>query len=464
MSVTTLIGDCREVLATLPEQSVQTVVTSPPYFGLRSYGVGTENGEIGLEPSPAAYVAALVAVFREVRRVLRDDGTVWLNLGDSYAMDSKWGGASGGKNYTSAAGELPRERKRVGLADKQLIGIPWRVALALQQPYYAGKIAQEIDRVWLAAMIEAEGCFAIHRRLAGSEQYRKSDTYGALLQVSNTHLGIVERCKQIAGGRGSIHRQDRARNQPIYRWQVASREARDIAQEIYPHLVAKQQQCRIMFGSPSSGDGAAAAHEALKALHRGGDTPVDFPAPPSLHEPGWYLRSDCIWAKPNCMPESVTDRPTRSHEYVFLLAKREAYYYDAAAVADPAKNAGRVITLGEKSFSRGQAAGAGVKPSGNGTVDAYTVTSTRNRRTVWTIPTATYRGAHFATFPEALVEPCVRAGSRPGDTVLDPFSGSGTTGRVAERLGRDAILIELNPAYGRLQDERLNGVQVEIPL
>jgi DNA modification methylase len=312
MGITTLQGDCRETLATLPAGSVQCVVTSPPYFGLRKYS--DDPREIGQEATPALYVAALVDVFAQVWRVLRDDGTCWLNLGDSYAQDSKWGGASGGKNYTSAAGEMPRTKRASGLKDKDLIGIPWRVAFALQ-------------------------------------------------------------------------------------------------------------------------------------------------------DAGWYLRSDIIWNKPNCMPESVRDRPTRAHEYVFLLTKSARYFYDADAIAEAAAPR----DLSSSTFKReGSKRGIPLvpgNPSATHRADRPDTlpAETRNKRTVWSIPTQPYSGAHYATMPEALIEPCILAGSRAGDTVLDPFAGSGTVSRVAMRLQRNAIGCELNPDYITEHiEKRTDGVQVEL--
>lgn len=174
----------------------------------------------------------------------------------------------------------------------------------------------------------------------------------------------------------------------------------------------------------------------------------------ALQAAGWYLRQDIIWHKPNPMPESVTDRCTKAHEYIFLISKSERYYFDHVAIQEPATNAGKVVSLGGKSMSAGQAAGSGVKASGNGLSDTYTVVSSRNRRSVWTIATTPYAGAHFATFPPALIEPCILAGSRVGDVVLDPFMGSGTTAQVAQALGRQWIGCELNPEYAPLQQAR----------
>lgn len=309
MTAMLLHGDCRTILTTLPEQSVQTVVTSPPYYGLRDYGV---EGQIGLEPTPAEYVETLVGVFRAVWRVLRDDGVLWLNLGDSYNSGSNFNhdrsGIGGGVRYSE-----PNQHSRkvlTTLRSKNLIGIPWRVAFALQ-------------------------------------------------------------------------------------------------------------------------------------------------------DDGWILRSEIIWHKPNCMPESVSDRPTRSHEHLFLFAKEERYYYDAESVAESASESSQARAyLGKRPVSQHHVT---MQEQGmHGKSDSLRVydRATRNRRTVWTIPsTPGGKGVHFAVFPEALVEPCILAGSRPGDTVLDPFGGSGTTARVAERLSRDAILIDLNADYIELQEKRTNGVQ-----
>jgi DNA modification methylase len=307
VTIRLLCGDALEQLRLLADESVQCCITSPPYWGLRDYGIA---GQLGLERTPEEYVEKLVEVFREVRRVLRGDGTLWLNLGDCYNAYN--GGAGpGSKLSDTQTSERPHLETGYGLRTpslkpKDLVGIPWRVAFALQAD-------------------------------------------------------------------------------------------------------------------------------------------------------GWYLRSDIIWAKPNPMPESVTDRPTKAHEYLFLLAKSQRYYYDAWAVSEPATHAGKVVNLGEKSLSRGQAAGAGVKASGNGTADSVTVADLRNRRTVWTVPTQPFSGAHFAVMPEALVEPCVLAGSAPGDTVLDPFAGSGTVGVVALRYGRRFIGCELNAEYCQMARRRVAG-------
>ena len=297
-----LIGDALTVLRTMPSASVQCVVTSPPYFGLRDYGV---DGQLGLEDSPDAYVAKMVEVFAEVRRVLRDDGTLWLNLGDSY------GGVKGdnqGKKRTKDMefGAASLVWKNNGTRHKNLVGMPWRLALAMQAD-------------------------------------------------------------------------------------------------------------------------------------------------------GWYLRSDIIWAKPNPMPESVTDRPTKAHEYVFLLTKRARYFYDADAVREAGVNPGAPserVTAGEKEQAADPRRFA-TRPVGR----TCGSPERRNARTVWTIATQAFPEAHFATFPMELPARCTRAGTKEGDTVLDPFSGAGTTGLAAMRLGRNYIGIELNSEYAEMSRKRLAGDQ-----
>jgi DNA modification methylase len=351
MTVRIMTGDCRAVLASLPSESVHCIVTSPPYFGLRDYGTAqweggepdcdhsnarrNHNGEkqgtsagtsrdslagathcrrcgarridqqIGLEQTPDAYVAEMVAVFRECRRVLRVDGTLWLNLGDSYNSHDRGGYRdgeflnAGGRQSDTSKGVRNRAGTHVvGLKPKDLLGIPWRVAFALQAD-------------------------------------------------------------------------------------------------------------------------------------------------------GWYLRQDIIWAKPNPMPESVQDRCTKSHEYLFLLSKSAHYYYDAGAIAEPGVEPER-----RRCDRVGGATGHKVRHSPGGMMGA---SETRNRRSVWTIPTEPSGLPHFAMMPTALAELCIMAGCPKGGTVLDPFSGVGTTGLVADRLGRNAVLIELNPSNIAMSRQRIEG-------
>lgn len=299
-SFTVINQDAILGLKTLTAESVNCCITSPPYYGLRDYGV---DGQIGLEKTPDDYVRRMVEVFQEVKRVLRKDGTVWLNIGDSYAANrsyqvapTKWKGLDFGK---SNASKVPD-----GLKSKDLIGIPWMLAFALRAD-------------------------------------------------------------------------------------------------------------------------------------------------------GWYLRSDVIWSKPNVMPESVRDRPTRAHEYVFLLSKAEKYYYDHEAIKEPAvsthpsgngfKRDARLSYLNQDGTARG---------NDEQWVD---IGGKRNRRTIWTIPTKPFKGAHFAVMPEDLVNPCVLAGCPIDGTVLDPFAGSGTVGVVALKHGRKFIGVELNPEYALMAGGRISA-------
>ena len=313
-----LVGDVRDRLREVADGSVRTCVTSPPYWGLRDYG---HDGQIGLEDSVTAYVDELVAVFREVRRVLADDGTLWLNLGDSYA------GASLSRASTNGRAGFGNEREGTfsklgdGLKQKALLGVPWRVAFALQAD-------------------------------------------------------------------------------------------------------------------------------------------------------GWYLRQDIIWSKPNPMPESVTDRCTKAHEYVFLLTKSSKYFFDAEAIREPAVATnvhdmgggfGRKNIPGQNPNSSSRNPRFGGNKYGDNESDKFATYSgneyvpngTRNKRSVWKVGVASFKDAHFAVMPEALAEPCVLAGSAPGDTVLDPFSGAATVGVVATRNQRHYIGCELNPEYASIAEKRL---------
>lgn len=302
------IGDCLQSMKAMPDRSVHCVVTSPPYFGLRDYG---HDGQIGLEPTPDEFVQALVTVFREARRVLRDDGTLWLNLGDSYA---RTGGTDRKVSATATVGSTRntieqmgdrKQRAPEGLPEKNLIGIPWRVAFALQAD-------------------------------------------------------------------------------------------------------------------------------------------------------GWILRQDIIWHKPNCMPSSVTDRCTSSHEHLFLLAKSKNYFFDHKAIQEDAvsdHHSGNGFKRPERLSHQNQ------DGSARGNDAQWTgVGGKRNKRDVWSIPVKPYKGAHFATFPPALIEPCILAGCPVGGTVLDPFGGSGTTAGVALAHDRKAVLCELNPEYAELVPARIGSI------
>lgn len=305
---TIFYGDALETLGLVKSKSVHTCITSPPYYNLRDYGT---PGQIGMEETPEKYIQNLVLVFREVWRVLRSDGTLWINIGDSYDT------SSGPQPPTNTRNSQGHTEKKVpqGYKRKDLIGIPWLLAFALQKD-------------------------------------------------------------------------------------------------------------------------------------------------------GWYLRQDIIWHKTNTMPENVRDRCVKSHEYIFLLSKSARYYFDAAAIREP-------IT-GESTRRYLERSGQGAPCFGGGKYGdnereetrtksgkAYRPKPYRNKRDVWSVATAGFKGAHFATFPEKLVEPCVLAGSPEGGTVLDPFAGSGTTGVVAKRLRRNFVGIEINPEYAKMAEERITATAAE---
>ena len=509
MSVRILIGDVRAKLAEMPDASVHCVVTSPPYFGLRDYG---HAGQIGLEPTPAAFVATMVEVFREVRRVLRDDGTLWLNLGDSYAGSGRgaWNisddektargvketyrpnvraGGSGvvSSDKNNAVTKGAGEDRLMGLKAKDLIGIPWRVAFALQQPYYTGKITDERDRVWLAAMVDAEGSICGTEYETGDRT--KTNIY---ISVTNTSVPIIDKCERLfPQAVKHVYEKAGPSSRICYRWDVERMETKALfIREIYPYLVAKRKQAvvaytflelqRGLFSKkkgylPEQQEQRSWLMATLSKLNAGED--VDLPEwliePPSLFEPGFYLRQDIIWSKPNPMPESVTDRCTKAHEYLFLLSKSARYHYDAEAIKEPAIYGdprkpyapGQVDNRGDGHDRGGGKVRASVKRGGfNGKTNAmpgreafHSIEDWRNKRSVWEVCTQPYSEAHFATFPPALIEPCIIAGCPKGGTVLDPFGGAGTTGLVADRLGRNAILIELNPEYAAIAERRIKG-------
>jgi len=293
-------GDCLDVMREMPDKSINCCVTSPPYWGLRNYGV---DGQLGLEKTPGEYVEKMVVIFREVKRILREDGTLWLNLGDSYATRlaghggfGKWTTGGDPAPPSGTVSTLKRSRKEIKTKPKNLVGIPWRVAFALQAD-------------------------------------------------------------------------------------------------------------------------------------------------------GWYLRSDIIWSKPNPMPESVTDRPTKSHEYIFLLSKSRKYYYDAEAIREEIKYSRDPGMHGASNYSNG-------KRNPENRRGSFKELKGANKRSVWTIATQPYAEAHFATFPEKLIEPCILAGCPEGGIIIDPFIGSGTTAKVAQEMKRDFIGIELNGKYIPLIEKR----------
>jgi DNA modification methylase len=357
-------GGCLATLRRMPAAMAHTCVTSPPYYGLRDYG---HPEQIGMESTPEEFVATLVEVFREMRRVLRDDGTCWVNMGDSYA---------------SAPGQSTRG------------GAPSS-----------------------SSTLQGNGHRGGGPKLSALARIGKSENKG------NT--------------------------------------AGDHARRPYaPTLKPKD-----LIGVPWM---------------------LAF----ALRADGWYLRQDIVWAKPNPMPESVRDRCTKAHEYIFLLSKSERYYFDQGAIAEhvaestvhrlaqdvggqagswrvPGKASGPMKAVSRRnSFARttkDSAGEHGQKPQFREDREPIAYEGRRNKRSVWTVATRPYSGAHFAVFPPELIEPCILAGAPGGGVVLDPFFGSGTTGQVAQQLGRQWIGCELNPAYRGLQDERLRqpGLMLE---
>lgn len=300
--------DALELLARLPDNSINCIVTSPPYFGLRDYGV---SGQIGLERTPAEYVQTLVTLFREARRVLRDDGVMWLNLGDSFAADR--GGTS-----------MPAQTVAGGVSGK--------------------------------------GDEAAHRGMgSGYQSHRNAKAIG------------------------------------------------------YQHKDLMLIPARVAI---------------------------------ALQDDGWICRMDVIWHKPNPMPESVTDRPTKAHEYVFMFVKSGKYWYDAEAIKEQTE-----AIQGQRPFG---GAGNGKQNKDRRDYIYQGDDGYRNKRSVWTVPTQPYSGAHFATFPPALIEPMILAGCPRGGIVYDPFMGSGTTALVARSLGRQYIGSELNAEYVAMANKRLS--------
>jgi DNA modification methylase len=429
-----LVGDVREKLAELPAGSVQCCVTSPPYFGLRDYGVA---GQIGLERTPAEFVAALVEVFAEVKRVLADDGVCWLNLGSSYFGSTMTGGnngfnASGGADGFKQARQFRRmpfscgKRTSRSLDDAPACDIGGKALLDSTGvgSFYSGL---------------CDGCladFQNHRdRIAGSFQ----QTSRSAQQPSQT--GRDTALTDCAAEIPDASPLDVQESTTLESWLLHRGECSRCANRV-----------SCLSGVRSfSADALVSArmtwvNYTSKLKHKD-LVPIPWMVALALQADGWYLRSDIIWHKPNPMPESVTDRPTKSHEYVFLLTKAERYYYDAEAIAEPTEgrelfgNSRKLVHADRQDCERRD----------------MTPNFSRNARSVWTITTAPYPEAHFATFPEALPERCIKAGSKEGDTVLDPFCGSGTTGAVAMRLGRNFIGIELNPTYAELSRKRIGS-------
>lgn len=469
MTVSILVGDCLESVRDLPDQSVNCCVTSPPYFGLRDYG---HAGQIGLESTPDEFIAKLVAVFHEVKRVLRDDGTLWVNIGDSYA-----GGGGGNYNTTGktrANGcQVTNVRNRsdwltnADLKAKDLIGIPWMLAFALRQPYYDWQIKTEAMRAWVAGIVDGEGCITI---METKSSHSESLSYPPIVQVRMCDLEPMDRLVQAVGssyGKPQHPPSHLAANQrPSYQWKVVSAQAANVIAEIYPFLTCKRKQAIVAWnhqafrsarGNGPRMRGDIEKEQFCKALINSLNQrePVDIPSwmkePTIAYEPGWYLRQDLIWSKPNPMPESVTDRCTKAHEYIFMLSKSARYYFDSVAIAEDSIHAGAVVKNDNGKNSEMGEYGA----TRTGFLGEVIVKDTRNKRSVWTVTTKPFSEAHFATFPPDLIEPAILAGCPVGGTVLDPFGGAGTTGLVCDRLQRNAILCELNPTYAEMARKRI---------
>lgn len=489
--------DVMEGLARIDDDSIHCCVTSPPYWGLRDYGV---EGQMGLEKTPEEYVARMVAVFREVRRVLRDDGTLWLNLGDSYATTPT--GNRGSKSTLNGADSaayretLDRytdaKTKRApipkGLKPKDLVGIPWRVAFALQAPYEHHLIPNIADRAWLAAMIDGEGCITIPECKSSHES---GSSFPPIIQIRMCDTQCLEKCIALTGKGGKLNEQlppsyEEANQRPAYQWRINGTTVSSVLADIYPFMLIKRKQACVAWtlqkirdsyetkrGVPIPDVALMKQQECRRLIGKLNQREVvDLPSwieePRFIVEPGWYLRQDLIWAKPNPMPESVTDRCTKAHEYIFLLSKSERYYYDMNAIREPwTSNRDDMRTKGIRTGLAylGGAFNNSIPDAefGDGNRVNGDAPHGRNRRSVWTVTTQHYREAHFATFPPKLIEPCIKAGCPMGGTVLDPFAGSGTTGQVAMELGRNFILIELNPNYIKLINNRLSRITARFP-
>jgi len=497
-------GDCRDTMRRWANDGVkaQMCVTSPPYFGLRDYG---HEGQIGLEQTPEEYIAAMVEVFRCVRDVLADDGTLWLNIGDSYnnfRSQMGPGQAVHGRNKLNGKPDVKAKKRGIaGLKEKDLIGIPWMLAKALRDPYYTGPVKDVCDQVWLAAMLDAEGSICGTEYQTGDRT--KTNIY---ISITNTSVPVIEKCDRLFPQEAKhIYEKVNANSsRKCFRWDVERMDQKAMfLRTIYPHLVAKRKQAIIGYTFiemqrglvskkkgylPDQQEQRSWLMQALSLLNSGQD--VDIPdwciEPPSLFEPGYYLRQDIIWHKPNPMPESVRDRCTKAHEYIFLLSKSEKYFIDPDGMKEPAVKGAAGSEFHTGKTGEHQLGRASTKPRRAGNINppkgavAYSegdefhrtkvgllgyaqrtrempdeALGKRNRRSVWTVATRPYKGAHFATFPPALIEPCILAGSRPGDIVLDPFMGSGTTAAVSLQHGRQYLGCELNPEYGPLQEQRI---------
>jgi DNA modification methylase len=464
-------GDALEVMRTLPAESVQCCVTSPPYYGLRDYGV---DGQMGLEETPEKYVGRLVELFAEVRRVLRPDGTLWLNLGDSYVANGGGGErrmielgrpSPGALSQPHQLCDKKRSTQTPGLKPKDLMGIPWRVAFALQadgwvlrsdviwskpnpmpesvtdrptksheyvfmfsKAKWVGEARGEFDRIsdtdarWLALFLDTEGNVSVKRVERDGRLW-----YGAQICFAGTCRPLLEAARDIIG-RGTIL--ERAgKNAPMFYLQLSNRQAAGLLRRLYPFLIVKRRQARI------------AIHLQTLLRHRGrkGRNQFRTEAEVGVLESLWLRNKECNrFGAPD-----LSDVPEpRYGKWV-----SERYAYDADAIKEKAVYAGTLQTFSTPKKSAGR--GTGRAASGNEKAGAPPVLMAdgRNARSVWTITTQPCPEAHFAVMPKKLARRCILAGCPEGGTVLDPFTGAGTTGLVAIEEGRRFVGSELNPDY-----------------
>jgi len=561
VSVRILIGDCREKLRELPDASVNCCVTSPPYFGLRDYGTaeweggapgcehkpknksrvtraasGLQGGiatvdagnvqrdchcgarridrQMGLEPTPDEFVAGMVEVFREVRRVLRDDGVLFLNIGDSYASQ---GGQRTYGSYDGSTGRGSAPAQRVGAYGKRgkapegslasdcfcrsLCGA-CREAYRIGKSHSARSLAPKPSASSCGSIPEHTGSPIAH--LPTLDSARQDDHSAAA--TPDLELASDREGERLPAALASTTPQSsQPHSETCSAGQIPAGECRLCARSLADCVLAFGDRAECICDSdPLASADRNQSRDASGLAYPSSTTeslkPKDLIGIPwllafALRADGWFLRQDIIWSKPNPMPESVRDRCTKAHEYLFLLSKSERYFYDQDAIAEPlglasvrrlaqdtiaqmgsdrvpGKTNGPMKAVGRRAAGNKTHKGATAYEAGDkrlrtkaglvsfaererAKVEAGDLDGTRNKRSVWEVATQPFSEAHFATYPPALIEPCILAGCPKGGTVLDPFGGAGTTGLVADRLQRDAILIELNPEYAEIARKRI---------